>query len=380
VSRRRSGPLIQLALCALTSTTACAPRLTVGGSLRGETVVPAAGGAQHAVRSDMRASGTAPLGRGRLDAEMVPTLVARVDGVSAQRAFVRGRAAYVPDARARFGPSVVLGVERGTTRASDVASEPADPRPASATLTADRVVVEAALRTRIGTAGRFTTSATVERGGGVGSSVSVLPRLDRSEAGAGLTTRGPGRGTFGAFARASRTVVGDGRPWEARTVDGQWQRPLGQGRTVSVSGGGVFSQADEQVLAVHPIASLRFTQSARGPRPGVQLALDRNAEPDRLDGDVRDRHRLLFSIETQAVSTISFRGTLQGLADVGSIAPRRALGVDAILRTRLTEDRTMEYGVAHLVQSLGDGTVRGETRLTIAVRSALFGGPCRNSC
>jgi hypothetical protein len=360
---------------------ACAPRMTVGGSLRGDILVPDAGATQQAVRADLRAAASAPLNRGRVDIEAVPTVVVPTDAVSSQRAFVRGRAAFVPDVRARLAPSLALSAERGTTRASDVAADPAEPRPASATLTAERMVVDAGLRTRLGAASAFTIAGAIERSGGVAADAAVLPRLSRSEIGMALSVRGPGRSELGGFFKTGSTTVSGARPWQALSLGAQWRVPLGPGGTVAVDGGVMRGQdCDETGASLHPTASVRFQQSARGPRPGIQVALDRRAEPDRLDGTVRDRHRVALSIETAAVSTVSIRGTVQGLADAGSEAPRRALGVDAVVRVRISEDRSMEYGVAHLVQSLGAGATRGETRLTVAIRSALLGGPCRNSC
>jgi len=376
----RASPLA-LATLVLLSVGACAPQLRVSGSVRGELVRPDAGPTQQALRADARATGSVPLGRGRVDVEATPMLVLPVDGTSVARSQWRARAGFVPDVRARLAPSLRVHAERGTTRASDVAADPAEPRPATATLTAERVGVEAGLRARVGAAGALSVTAQHDAGGGVGADVAQLPRAVRTAAALALSGRGTGSSTITGVVRVERTVIGEARPWAAQSVGAQWQQPVGPGRSVALEGGLLRgATTGESAASLHPAAALRLTQRARGPRPGVELVLAQAAEPDRLDGRVRDRRRVALSIETSAVSTVSFRGSVQGLADAGADAPRQALGADLLMRVRLRGEHRLEYGVAHLVQSLGAGPARGETRLTVAFRSSFVGAPCRNSC
>jgi hypothetical protein len=365
----------------LLAATACAPRVTVSGALRGDLTAAPAAPTQQALRGDLRALSSLPVGRGRLDGEAVPTLVLPLDGTTAQRAFVRGRVAYVPDPRARLQPAATLRAERGTTRPSEVVPEALDPRPSLTELRAERYVLDGSLRARVGARGGVLVSGLVERGGGLGAAAATLPQTLRVEQGIAAEVPGPGSSTLSLFARQGRTTVGTAAPWEALSGGLRLRVSMGPGRILQVDGGAVRGRTgDEAAQRLYPSAALRFSQSARGPRPGLTAALERIVEPDRLDGLVRERYRAALAFETPAVSTVSFRGTLQGLADAGSPAPRRAVGVDALLRVRFREDRTMEYGVAHLVQDLGAGATRGETRLTVGLRATLLGGPCRNSC
>lgn len=347
---------------------ACTPSLRAGGALRMEQLQAEATPAQQQLRADARASLALRGDAGTLGVTLSPTVVLPTGEGAAPRTVILTELSAAGDLRSRIQPRLLLAAERGRTRSVELGSEPLDPRSSLVTATTERVAASTSLRFRQSARREFSIQADVSRNGGIGADANALPQLQRAALGIERrTTIGERRGLVLRFGGESIQRQSDAA-WTSLRADAEWSRALRRRDQLSF-GVGVVQGLDSTGADIR--LKLGWRHSARRGGLGWEAALEQAPELDRLDGRLRTRRRARLSLESARVSGVSFRGSLQGLADAATANARRGLGAELGLRQPLSTFATLEADVAHVLLWEGQATQRSESRAAVGIRIPL---------
>ena len=357
---------------------ACGVRMTVGGGTRFEQVAATATTVERALRAEGRAVASLPVGNGAIVLDVAPSVVRPLDATATARERLRVGVALQPSPRAAVQPSATFAWEQGTTRASDLVGESFEPRPAGTFVRSARLTGDVGGRWRRNGRHAMTALLGAERNGGLGVDAAVLPMLTRASARLSSEHRRDARTSFSLIAGADRVGLAGSPTWSTVALGASWARRTTRRSSVGLDLGALapFGGAGSGLAARF---AARIHRDAAGAVPSLDLSLGQGPELDRLDGSIRLRRRAEIGSETALVSTVSIRGTLQGLFDAGA-SSRRTVGGQVVVKAGLGAIGEAELGVARLMLSSGSGAARGETRITAGLRLPALGHRCRSSC